>query len=204
MCVAPPPDMNCEIVAGPNQNVEITTSPESHDYDLDEDCTVLSVSATKVELDCQSFDTVTIDLMLNEPWTPNFEVDATLHLSASAMNTDWWEVDWRLDHLDQSLAIAGRHAFYYATNVDSIGLDTIPVDVVANACTPHCYDGAATREVGLTFEFEGEQGTLFRGGHASLAEHEVWVTHAKQKVCDLYGDEPNGHIGVFVSGKPAD
>ncbi|WP_181233126.1 hypothetical protein [Enhygromyxa salina] len=202
VCVDPPPNMSCNLVAGPMQNVAFTTSPKEDVYELDEDCTVSSVSATQVQLGCQSYETITIDLMLNEPWTPNFEVGATLHLTASAYNTDWLEVDWRLDHLDQTLAIAGRHAFYYATTFESIGLDTIPVGVVIDACTPDCYDSMAERDVGLTFEFEGEQATLFSGGHDTIAEHAVWVTHARKKVCDLYIDQPNGHIGVFVSGKP--
>ena len=193
----PPPANGCNVVEGPAQNVAFTTDPVSHDYSLDEDCSVTSVSATQIVLDCPTYP-ITIDLDLAEAWTPTFADGATLHLRAEADDTDWWELDWRLDHPDETLALAGRHAFYYSHSTVDLGLGAIPFSVVDDACVADCSGDIAVLDVGLMFAIDGATATLFTGAHETLADYDVWVTDAWHHRCNEL-DEVPGHLGIFVS-----
>jgi hypothetical protein len=196
ICVDPPDYAGCGVVEGPEQSVRFSV-PGEHFFDLDESCTVTSVSPTFVSFDCETLDPE-IDIDLVEPWVPTLELGETVHVVASFYEMDLWgsNADWRVDRADNTLALAGLQDF---GGFSSIGLGAVPVTWVTDACALECGGDTAFQEFGVAFDVEGEQGTVFGGGHATVGGLEVWVPEARRLVCEYFSQYSYGYSNVFIS-----
>jgi hypothetical protein len=197
ICANPSDGENCEANYDLHQSVEFRPDPETYGITvLDEACTVTTVTPSLIELDCETI-APRIHLDLVEPWTPNLAVDEPVRLMADGGDIGFaLVVDWRIDRADESFALAGREAVRVFT---SLGLEAIPIAVETGVCVPTCGSGWGVYEqAAMTFEFDGEQATLFKGGHAVVGNREIWVAEAKNLACDP-GLDIFGWTNVFVS-----
>jgi hypothetical protein len=198
-CVDPSDGASCEANDELEQSVRFEIVSGEHSVDMDEACTVTAVSSTSIELDCETVD-LNITLDLAEPWTPNLAVDESVFVAARGEDElEASYFDWRIEHADASLAVAGRQAFDV---FDSLGLGAIDLVVETGLCTPSCASDVVYEQVGMTFEFEGEQATLFKGGHAVVGNREVWIADAKHLACEAFSQYGFGWANVFVSAVP--
>jgi hypothetical protein len=196
ICANPPEYSGCGVVDGPPQRVWLSTT--EHSFDLDETCTVSSVSSTLVSLDCETDDpTIHIDLVV--PWVPNLEIGATMRLVASGnpQNRQYSIVNWRLEHEDNTLALAGHEGV--GIGPGSIGMGAIPITLDTGACAPECNSDAAYQDVGIVVEHEGEQVTVFGGDQGTVGNLHIWVPEARNVVCDDFTQYAWGSSNVFIS-----
>jgi hypothetical protein len=195
--VNPPDNSACGVVEGPEQYVVFSAPDVEYDIDIDESCTVMSVSPTLVALDCETYDP-TITIHVADPWVPTLEVGEVVQVIASgwAMDLWGWNIDWRVDRADDTLALAGIEDF---GGFDSIGMGAVPVSWVIDACTPGCSGDVIYQQIGLAFEQQGEQEILFSRTHGTVGELEIWVPEARRLACDLWGDGGWGFKNVFIS-----
>lgn len=200
ICIHPSDGANCEAAFDLDQHVLFHPNFATDEYTIaiDETCTVLTVSPSLLELDCETIDPqIALDLV--EPWTPNLAIDETVRLLADGGQVDAtgrWAVDWRVDRADERLALAGRHRL---AAFDELGLGAIELIVESGVCVPSscANDSSVWEQVAMTFTFEGEQATLFKGGHAIVGNREIWIADAKHLACDVA--DVFGSVDVFVS-----
>lgn len=200
ICEDPVDGSECGYEDVPGQWVSLELLDEDEDValnvDLNEQCTVLSVAPTLVELACETYDPA-ITLSLANPWTPNFSVGDSMRLLTKAYNGEWsTHVDWSLNHADDSLAIAGR---FSNSAYGSVGLGALAFSTVNRLCTPACVDDTVYEQLGVAVDIQGEQAILFAGNHAIVGDREIWVLNMRNLSCDKWGDSGYGTYAVFVS-----
>lgn len=179
------------------ESVWWTPPPDEYEFDLDEQCTVSSVSESLIELDCPTYDPQ-VDLQLTEPWQPNLAANDTVHVIVTGSEWEWgWAIDWRINHADDSLAVAGRTGF---NGLGSAGQGALAgIEIVQDVCTPICAGEVIFEKIGLLVADGGEQGTLFTGNHAIIGALELWNPEVERLACDKWGDSGAGYVSLFLS-----
>ena len=199
-CEAPPPAGDA---CPPSESVGwwSLSVPDDGNHDLDESCLVVTATPESVVLDCPTY-SPEIGLHLESPWTPTLEQGESVRFIADLNDNTQniaYNFDFRIEHEDQTLALAGSDVNYA---IEGVGVGALPFEEVAGACAPTCDDDTlVTEKVGLAFELEGGTETLFGGQHAVLGELEVWVSYAYLRLCEAPpSSDTHRYLQVLVSG----